>query len=56
MDDFDRLLERELRLMLDSVVASPAPARRQVRLAPATAAAAEPAVATTPDHPAPPFS
>jgi len=31
MDEFDRLLEFELRRMLDPVVASPAPARRRVR-------------------------
>jgi hypothetical protein len=53
MDDFDGLLERELRLMLDRVVASPAPARRPVG---ETTAVVEPAVASTPDHPVPPVS
>jgi hypothetical protein len=60
MDDFDRLLERELRLILDAVVASPAPARRAVAQPGATFLTlaplpVEPAVATMPDHPAPPF-
>ena len=71
MDDFDSLLERELKLMLDAVVASPAPARRAVPkpgatfltiallpigLARATTAVAEAAVASMPDRPVPPFS
>ncbi|HEY8953776.1 MAG TPA: hypothetical protein VIP78_14605 [Candidatus Dormibacteraeota bacterium] len=71
MDEFDRLLEFELRRMLDPVVASPAPARRRVRgrgvsvlttaphpveLAPATIAVVELTVATLPDRPVPPLS
>jgi hypothetical protein len=59
MDDFDRLLECELRLMLYAVVTSPPPTRRGVPesgrsflrvtplpvvLAPAAAALVEPAV------------
>ena len=31
MDDFDRFLERQLRNMLDAVVATPAPVRRSRR-------------------------
>jgi hypothetical protein len=53
MDDFDSLLERELRRMLDPVVASAAPARRPVS---ETTAVVEPAVASMPNHPVPPFS
>jgi hypothetical protein len=71
MNDFDSVLERELRLMLDVVVASPAPARRgvpesgasfltvaplPVELAAATIAVVGPTVATMPDRPVPPFS
>jgi len=71
MDDFDSLLERELRLMLDAVVASPPPVRRAagkpgasfltlallpIGLARATTALVEPAVASMPDRPVPPFS
>ena len=55
MDDFDSLLARELRLMLDAVVASPVPARLPVAEPHATLPV-EPAVARLPDHPVPPFS
>jgi hypothetical protein len=55
MDDLDSWLERELRLMLDAVVASPAPARGPVAEPQATFPV-EPAVARLPDHPVPPFS